>query len=267
MNKFITMLILGVVAAAMLLVLGMHMGQLPDEEAPAPIVAGQPATTGQATESGATALPAGALSDSQSGAAEISTSLRTPVRQPDEAAPAQPEGGAGPSAASSASPSASQSGAASAASGQPAVIPVQSGSGAAATPPPAVPARQPSASSGSASAPARQAPATASVSRGKGSIVEMSLQFRGRGMALVIVGDGPLPVRHFVLTGPDRLVVDLPGAWRNLKAPAVPGNNLVKSIRIGRQGDADRVVLDLKTTLKSHGINRISDKKVEVLFN
>jgi hypothetical protein len=47
----------------------------------------------------------------------------------------------------------------------------------------------------------------------------------------------------------------------------VPSNNLVKSARLGRQDDADRLVLDLKTRLKSHSINRISDKRIEVLFN
>jgi hypothetical protein len=109
--------------------------------------------------------------------------------------------------------------------------------------------------------------ATASVSRGQGRIVQLGLQFREPGMVLVIEGDSALPVRQFVLDGPDRLVVDLPGSWRNLKAPAVPANNLIKDVRLGRYGDADRLVLDLKTRLKSHRISRINDRKVEVLFN
>ncbi|MDR1241859.1 MAG: AMIN domain-containing protein [Deltaproteobacteria bacterium] len=108
--------------------------------------------------------------------------------------------------------------------------------------------------------------ATASVSRGRGHIVQLGLHFRENGMALVIEGDSALPVRQFVLAGPDRLVVDLPGSWRDLKAPAVPDNNLVRAVRLGRYGDADRLVLDLKTRLESHRIIRINDKKVEVLF-
>jgi hypothetical protein len=109
--------------------------------------------------------------------------------------------------------------------------------------------------------------ATASVSRGQGRIVQLGLHSRGHGMVLVIEGDSALPVRRFVLEGPDRLVVDLPGSWRNLKTPVVPDNDLVKSVRLGRHGDADRLVLDLKTRLKSHRISRISDRKVEIMFN
>lgn len=244
MNKFITMLILGVVAAAMLLVLGMHVRQLPEEEAQGPIIASSAAEPGETGPAGGTPPPG-----DQAGGADISSSLRTPVRPPADTEPATaaPESPAGTVTVG----------------GQPAVIPVQRGTDAPARP--ASRPEQPAAQS--ASRPARQVPATASVSRGRGSIVELSLQFRGRGMALVIEGDGPLPARHFVLTAPDRLVVDLPGSWRNLKAPAVPSNNLVKSVRLGRHDDADRLVLDLKTKLKSNSINRISDKKVEVLFN
>jgi hypothetical protein len=132
---------------------------------------------------------------------------------------------------------------------------------------PAPAATQPPAAVRPVTAAASGGRATASVSRGQGRIVQLGLHFREPGMVLVIEGDSALPVRQFVLEGPDRLVVDLPGSWRNLKAPAVPGNNLIKDVRLGRYGDADRLVLDLKTRLKSHRISRINDRKVEVLFN
>lgn len=254
MNKFITMLILGVVAAAMLLVLGMHVRQLPGEEAQSPSEIGSLAENGETVGEG---LPRGTLPEDD---ADISSSLRAPVRPPADTATTPPD---------QAQPAQGTPPAAVADGAGPAVIPVQSGTDASPRPAPGPapspattrPAVQPSAQ------PTRQVPATASVSRGRGSIVEVSLQFRGRGMVLVIEGDGPLPARHFLLANPERLVVDLPGSWRNLKAPSVPSNNLVKSVRLGRQDDADRLVLDLKTKLKSSGINRINDRKVEVLFN
>ncbi|MDR1124476.1 MAG: AMIN domain-containing protein [Deltaproteobacteria bacterium] len=259
MNKFITMLSLGVVVAAMLLVLGMHLRQSADGEPQAPAVLSSAVEVG--TESAAGGAPGGSLPGLIPPEDEDSSfSLRTPVRPPADGGNQDVtpmDGGA--------------------AGGQPAVIPVRGGQGAVASSPtpgptpdrtPSVaPGRQPAATAGTPAPATRSAPATASVSRGRGSIVELSLQFRGRGMALVIEGSGPLPARHFVLAGPDRLVVDLPGSWSNLKVPAVPSNNLVKSARLGRQDDADRLVLDLKTRLKSHSINRISDKKIEVLFN
>jgi hypothetical protein len=248
MNKFITMLILGVLAAAMLLVLGMHVRQSPDEAPSSPIAAGSLA--GTATETVAGGAPADA-------GADMSGSLRVPVLPPADSVvqPSSTTGPLRPSGPAQETPADTVAG-----SGQPTVIPVRSDASAAAGTPAA-------STSAGASAASTGASRQASVDRGRGSIIEISLQFRGRGMALVIEGDGPLPARHFVLTGPDRLVVDLPGAWRNLKAPAVPSNNLVQSVRLGRQDNADRLVLDLKTKLKSHGINRINDKKVEVLFN
>jgi hypothetical protein len=106
----------------------------------------------------------------------------------------------------------------------------------------------------------------ASVTRGQGNILQTTLKFRGRGMVLFIEADSPLPVKYFVLNSPERVVVDLPGAWKNFKLPSVPTNMLVKDIRIGRQPDSDRIVIDLNRKVKSDSLIRINDKKVEVFF-
>jgi hypothetical protein len=85
-------------------------------------------------------------------------------------------------------------------------------------------------------------------------------------MFLSIEADSPLPVKYFVLTAPDRLVIDLPGTWKNLAAPAVPQNMLVRNLRIGRQADSDRIVIDLSRKIKNDSLIRINDKKVEIFF-
>ena len=47
------------------------------------------------------------------------------------------------------------------------------------------------------------------------------------------------------LTSPDRLVIDLSGDWV-IKAPGVPTNKFISNVRIGKQRDSTRIVVDLK---------------------
>ena len=74
-------------------------------------------------------------------------------------------------------------------------------------------------------------------------------------MVLQIEAGGPFPCNAFVLTGPDRLVVDLPGAWQGMRVPSIPENRLVKAARLGQQPAGPRLVLDLASPIK-HTIER-----------
>lgn len=58
-------------------------------------------------------------------------------------------------------------------------------------------------------------------------------------------GSEALNAKTMHFKGPDRLVVDLPGTWA-IKAPGVPANKYVSNIRIGKQTDKTRIVIDLK---------------------
>ncbi|MCL1915769.1 MAG: AMIN domain-containing protein [Desulfovibrionaceae bacterium] len=109
-------------------------------------------------------------------------------------------------------------------------------------------------------------PQNASARLETGTITDLSLHFRNQGMYLRLEGNKPLQIRYFVLREPDRLVVDLSGRWQGLRTPAVPSNNLVKSIRLGRQNAADRLVLDLLAPLQNHELVRLSDTLFEVYF-
>ena len=75
-------------------------------------------------------------------------------------------------------------------------------------------------------------------------------------MQLRIEADTPFPCRAFVLNKPDRLVIDLPGSWKGMKAPSVPQNRLIKTVRVGSQPAGPRIVLDLESAPKAHKVQR-----------
>jgi hypothetical protein len=93
----------------------------------------------------------------------------------------------------------------------------------------------------------------------------ITMQFAGNNLKLRIVADNAFPCKSFVLTGPDRLVIDLPGKWSGMTLPRVPQNSLVKNARLGRQPAGPRLVLDLARALKGHTVQR-SANVVEVLL-
>ena len=88
---------------------------------------------------------------------------------------------------------------------------------------------------------------------------------KGQNMHLRIEADGSFPCKTFVLTGPDRLVIDLPGKWKGIHVPSVPANQLVKNVRAGEQAAGPRVVLDLARPLKGHQVQRV-DNAVEIVL-
>lgn len=285
MNKYITMLLLGVVGAAMVLVLGVHMRQLSNDPGKNPANSEGQTITAPVQDTARSESPAGG----QTAGGRLNGPASTEPQGGATPQPADATSGA-PSSASSASSAGSAdsidpvtgqdippdidraetrptTGGEAGTGGptQPAqpdqsTRPAQSGQPAQATRPPAASQTRPTPSA------ADNGDKTASVTRGKGSIKNMELKFRGKGMYLLIEADSALPAKYFLLHNPERLVVDLPGAWNNIKAPRVPSSMLVKSARLGRQSDADRLVLDLGYKLKFHDLIRVGDKKVEIYF-
>jgi hypothetical protein len=83
-------------------------------------------------------------------------------------------------------------------------------------------------------------------------------------MRLLLEADGAFPCKTFALSGPDRLVIDLPGAWKGMKAPTVPGNRIVRKARVGLQSNSARLVLDLNSPLKNHKVEQRGNM-VEIL--
>lgn len=99
---------------------------------------------------------------------------------------------------------------------------------------------------------------------GSHALQTIHLGFAGQNMQLRIEADNPFPVKTFALTGPDRLVIDLPGTWSNMQAPSVPENSIVQKVRVGKQDKGIRLVLDLKKPLGNHSVSRAGNR-VDVL--
>ena len=66
-------------------------------------------------------------------------------------------------------------------------------------------------------------------------------------VAVRLDGSEEISYSSMQLKGPDRLVVDLEGDWA-IRAPGVPNNKFVSNVRIGKQGDKTRIVIDLRQT-------------------
>jgi hypothetical protein len=123
-------------------------------------------------------------------------------------------------------------------------------------PPEEATAAQPQSKPQEAPAARQQSKPQAAPASGTHSLRNISLHFAGQGMVLQIEAEAPFPSSAFVLTGPDRLVVDLPGSWKGMRKPSVPENRLIKDARLGQQPSGPRLVLDLANPIKGHTIER-----------
>lgn len=98
------------------------------------------------------------------------------------------------------------------------------------------------------------------------TLVNISLHFRGGGMALRIEADAPFSYKTFALPSPDRYVIDLVGTWSNMRAPTVPSNNMIKSARAGKQAGGPRLVLDMMRAPKKHNVVWVSPTVLEIVI-
>lgn len=131
---------------------------------------------------------------------------------------------------------------------------------------PVAPAAKPQAAAPVATAaPAKAAPAPASPQTAKGdhAITSATIKFSGSTAILHLQGDAPIQYKYIVLPNPDRLALDLVGAW-SVSAPAVPSNRIIEKVRVGRYGENTRIVLDLKAAPAKHEVVKSGEKTIEV---
>ena len=76
------------------------------------------------------------------------------------------------------------------------------------------------------------------------TITKFVVLARDKGATVRLVGAAPIVYKNMQLSGPDRLVIDLDGKWQ-VKAPGVPKNPAVTNVRLGKDGDKTRIVIDL----------------------
>jgi hypothetical protein len=83
------------------------------------------------------------------------------------------------------------------------------------------------------------------------------------GVTLRLGGDAPLECKPMLLRNPDRLALDFEGQW-NVSTPVVPQNKLIKTVRVGRQADATRMVIDLHRAPASYRLVKTSPQGLDV---
>ena len=94
------------------------------------------------------------------------------------------------------------------------------------------------------------APAKAKASSAEKSVERFVVYAREDGATVRIVGNANISYKPMVLTGPDRVVVDLDGDW-DIKAPGIPKNAPLTNVRIGKLNGKTRVVIDLNSSAKT----------------
>ena len=111
--------------------------------------------------------------------------------------------------------------------------------------------------------PAMPEPTAKQTSGGSKNITTIVVYATQEGATLRLVGDKPLEYTSMLLRGPDRLVLDFEGQW-NVNVPGLPQNRLIKAIRVGRQADSTRMVIDLHRTPVSHRLVKTSPQGLDV---
>lgn len=83
--------------------------------------------------------------------------------------------------------------------------------------------------------------------KGKEKTVNRFVIFsRDKGATIRIGGTSRIHYTSMTLDNPDRIVVDMDGQWQFPPSPGVPKNEMVSNVRIGKNGEKTRVVIDLK---------------------
>ncbi|WP_446424261.1 AMIN domain-containing protein [Mailhella sp.] len=80
-------------------------------------------------------------------------------------------------------------------------------------------------------------------------ITSAKYAMKGSLIKLVLHGNAPMVGNFYVLTEPDRVVLDLAGNWE-VELPKVPSNRLIAAARVGQHDDKTRLVFDMKNTGK-----------------
>jgi hypothetical protein len=99
--------------------------------------------------------------------------------------------------------------------------------------------------------------------RGVKNITNIVVYATQEGATLRLGGDAPLACTPMLLRNPDRLALDCPGQW-NAHAPGVPQNKFIKAVRVGRQAGATRLVLDLHQAPASYRVVQTSPQGLDL---
>ena len=74
---------------------------------------------------------------------------------------------------------------------------------------------------------------------GTSVITNATLRMDGDVVTLRLEANSPISGKTFILSGPDRVVLDLSGDWK-LASPRVPSNRMLRELRVGKRSDGIR---------------------------
>lgn len=81
---------------------------------------------------------------------------------------------------------------------------------------------------------------------GKHEINNFVVFAREKGATVRFVGNNNMSYKNILLENPDRMVIDLDGNWTFPANMAIPKNELINAVRVGKNEDKTRIVIDLK---------------------
>ena len=98
---------------------------------------------------------------------------------------------------------------------------------------------------------------------GQKAISRTRLEIGARSATFRLTGVSELKGKAFALKEPDRVVVDLNGAW-GINLGKTPNNTLIKSVRAGNQDANTRLVFDLHRAPRSFKLVQVAPKTLEL---
>lgn len=98
---------------------------------------------------------------------------------------------------------------------------------------------------------------------GENVATSMTLTMDGDVVTLRIEGTAPMRGKAFLLTNPDRVVLDVEGAWK-METPKVTSNRMVQALRVGAQNTATRLVFDMRVKPAKVTVTQADDKTLEL---
>ncbi|MCL1986088.1 MAG: AMIN domain-containing protein [Betaproteobacteria bacterium] len=98
---------------------------------------------------------------------------------------------------------------------------------------------------------------------GTKNITAITVYATQEGATLRLDGDRPLVYKSMLLHNPDRLVLDFEGQW-HVDIPGIAQNKFVRAIRVGRQADSTRMVVDLYRAPASYRLVKTSPQRLDV---
>ena len=89
----------------------------------------------------------------------------------------------------------------------------------------------------------------------------MVVLVREKGATVRVSLHTTIAYKTMLLTSPDRLVVDITGEHRDLRAPGIPANDMVSNVRLGHYPNRTRIVVDLKEAPRKHRLILSEDRE------